>query len=274
MGAIASQITILTIVYSIVYSDADQRKHQSSAWLAFVRGIHRGPAQMASYAENVSIWWRHHDFAPNSQHDLKPLVKKYDYQARPASFTNILNARLLYIVRIRRKLITCSYTMLLFVSWAVDRPCEQMEFIIHNLFINIDEIPSTSLIVHDDVIKWKHFPRYWPSVMGIYRSPVDSPHNGQWRGALMSFLCAAEQTTQQTVQAPVPLSIFRSNSKFDENSECSSFEYTRPITTIFCTRHDSDTVVTCAKYRCDRPRIFYTRVFWIFIEFRIRSKYA
>ena len=74
--------------------------------------------------------------------------------------------------------------------------------------------------------------------------------------------------------APVPLSIFRSNSKFDENSERSSFKYTRPITTIFCTRHDSDTVVTCAKYRCDRPRISYTRVFWIFIEFRIRSKYA
>ena len=43
MGAIASQITRLTIVYSIVYSDADQRKHQSSASLAFVRGIHRGP---------------------------------------------------------------------------------------------------------------------------------------------------------------------------------------------------------------------------------------
>ena len=43
MDAIASQITSLTIVYSIVYSDADQRKHQSSASLAFVRGIHRGP---------------------------------------------------------------------------------------------------------------------------------------------------------------------------------------------------------------------------------------
>ena len=75
-------------------------------------------------------------------------------------------------------------------------------------------------------------------------------------------------------QAPVPLSIFRSNSKFDENSERYSFEYTRPITTKFCTRHDSDTVVTCAKYRCDRPRIFYTKVFWIFIEFRIRSKHV
>ena len=42
MGAIASQITSLTIVYSIVYSDADQREHQSSASLAFVRRIHRG----------------------------------------------------------------------------------------------------------------------------------------------------------------------------------------------------------------------------------------
>ena len=43
MGAIASQITSLTIVYSTVYSDADQRKHQSSASLAFVRVIHRWP---------------------------------------------------------------------------------------------------------------------------------------------------------------------------------------------------------------------------------------
>ena len=43
MGTIASQINSLTIIYSIVYSDADQRKHQSSTSLAFVRGIHRGP---------------------------------------------------------------------------------------------------------------------------------------------------------------------------------------------------------------------------------------
>ena len=43
MGAIASQITCLTIVYSTVYSGADQSKHQSSASLAFVWGIHRGP---------------------------------------------------------------------------------------------------------------------------------------------------------------------------------------------------------------------------------------
>ena len=44
---------------------------------------------------------------------------------------------------------------------------------------------------HDDVIKWKHFPRYWPFVRGIHRSPVNSSHKGQWRGALMfSLICA------------------------------------------------------------------------------------
>ena len=43
MDAIASQITSLTMVYSTVYSDADQWKHQRSASLAFVWGIHRGP---------------------------------------------------------------------------------------------------------------------------------------------------------------------------------------------------------------------------------------
>ena len=40
---------------------------------------------------------------------------------------------------------------------------------------------------HDDVIKWKHFPRYWPFLWGIHRSP----HKGQWHGALMfSLICA------------------------------------------------------------------------------------
>ena len=40
----------------------------------------------------------------------------------------------------------------------------------------------------DDVIKWKHFPRYWPYVRGIHRSPGNSPQKGQWRGALMFTL--------------------------------------------------------------------------------------
>ena len=66
MSPMASQITSLTIVYSTVYSGADQRKHQSSASLVFVRGIHWW--QRASNAENVSIWWRHND----NIHILRP----------------------------------------------------------------------------------------------------------------------------------------------------------------------------------------------------------
>ena len=41
---------------------------------------------------------------------------------------------------------------------------------------------------YDDVIKWKLFPRYWSFVRGIHRSPVNSPHKGQWRGAWMFSL--------------------------------------------------------------------------------------
>ena len=44
--------------------------------------------------------------------------------------------------------------------------------------------------VHDDVIKWKRFPRNWSFVREIHRSPVNSPHKGQWRRALMfSLIC-------------------------------------------------------------------------------------
>ena len=80
MGTIASQITCLTIVYSTVYSDTDQRKHQSSPSLAFVWGIHRGPVNsqhkwpiirkmfpfddviMKMYiggTYNARVWWNH-----------------------------------------------------------------------------------------------------------------------------------------------------------------------------------------------------------------------
>ena len=49
---------------------------------------------------------------------------------------------------------------------------------------------SASLQCHDDVIKWKHFLDYWPFVWGIHRSPVNSPHKGQWCRALMfSLIC-------------------------------------------------------------------------------------
>ena len=72
MGAIAYQITSLTIVYSTVYSDADQSNIKAPRHLSLCGnspGTGEFPAQMASNAENVSIWWRHHG-VPGLSHVL------------------------------------------------------------------------------------------------------------------------------------------------------------------------------------------------------------
>ena len=55
-----------------------------------------------------------------------------------------------------------------------------------NFLPNVNE----KKVWHDNVIKWKHVPPYWYFVRGIHRSPVNSLHKGQWRGALMfSLIC-------------------------------------------------------------------------------------
>ena len=75
MGAIASQITSLTIVYSTVYSGTDQRKTSKLRVTGLCArnspGTGEFPAQMASYAETVSISWRHHGYGRNWH---KPLL--------------------------------------------------------------------------------------------------------------------------------------------------------------------------------------------------------
>ena len=53
---------------------------------------------------------------------------------------------------------------------------------------NAESVSVSWRHMHDDVIIWKHFLRYLPIVRGIHRSPVNSPHKGQWRGALMFSL--------------------------------------------------------------------------------------
>ena len=69
-------------------------------------------------------------------------------------------------------------------KWPVTRKMFQF----HDVIMSMRRKP---LWCHDSVIKWKHFPRYWLFLRGIHRSPVDVPHKGQWRGALMfSLICA------------------------------------------------------------------------------------
>ena len=63
----------------------------------------------------------------------------------------------------------------------------------------VEGMGTLSRFSHDDVIKWKAFPRYWPFVLGIHRSPVNYPHKGQWRGALMlSCICALNKRLNQS----------------------------------------------------------------------------
>ena len=81
MGSIASLITSITIVYSIVYSGADQRKHQSSASLAFVRGIRRGPV---TSPHKWPVTWKMFPF------EDVILIFKYIYQY---SHTFVLNIK-------------------------------------------------------------------------------------------------------------------------------------------------------------------------------------
>ena len=58
---------------------------------------------------------------------------------------------------------------------------------------------------HDEVVKCKHFPCYWPIERGIHWSPVDSPFKVQWRGAWY-FLCSIpDQTVEETIETPVCL---------------------------------------------------------------------
>ena len=82
-----------------------------------------------------------------------------------------------------------------FIMDVVTYPCKLIHIRKRGPWTNVANwVPVKSMVSHskshDDVIKWKHFPRYLPFVRGIHRSPVNSPHKGQWRGALMfSLIC-------------------------------------------------------------------------------------
>ena len=120
MGAMASQITSLTIVYSTVYSDADRRKHQSSASLAFVRGNspHKWPGTRKMFP---------FDYVIMNQLDTDILLQYYMIEMSTTTTP---------------------------VTWSYY---------------------GRSIVRHDDAMKWNHFPRYWPFVRGIHRSPANSP---------------------------------------------------------------------------------------------------
>ena len=76
------------------------------------------------------------------------------------------------------------------------RSQEHMGFVLSPLlFAFVGDVPveyfTSHFDLHDDVIKWKNFPRHWPFVRGIHRSPVNSPHKDQWRGKCFHLMTSS-----------------------------------------------------------------------------------
>ena len=157
MGAIASQITSLAIVYSTVYSDWDQRKHQIFASLAFVQGIHRWPVT-----------------SPHKWPVTRKMFPFDDVIMKPQD--SWLDSNRLDIWQAPREQFCRDACH---ISERYDQYNTQSRGFETSRDLAVRRPPA----YHDDVIKWKHFPRYWPFVRGIHRSPVNSPHKGQWRRA-------------------------------------------------------------------------------------------
>ena len=193
MSAKMSQITSVSIVYSTVYSNADQRKRKSTASLAFVRGIHRGTVNSPHKGTVTRKMFPFDDIIMNCLSGPKALARL------PCANEVISMIRITSISTKPLQSAKCVHTL------------DESQFITHvtRYWIQDDidkwRIPiwlstqgralgcllgAICWKVYGDVIKGKDFPRNWPFVRGIHRSPVNSPHKGQWCGALMfSLIC-------------------------------------------------------------------------------------
>ena len=192
MSAMASQITSLAIVYSTVYSGVIQRKYQCSASMAFVWGIHRRPVnsphkwpvmrKMFPLDDIImSIWktTRNRQSYQNVYRERE--VSLVTYHLNVVSLVHATHFAWSGKIFLSPTPDACSPLLVLSVFIGAGQPLQHGEVKASNLAW----VRPVIVIYHDDVIKWKHFPRYWPFVWGIHRSPVNSPHKGQWRGALM-----------------------------------------------------------------------------------------
>ena len=90
---------------------------------------------------------------------------------------------LAFVVSWKHSFLDVSWKIFHMVVWNLNCHCDPT--------LNVTTVPAQFIKHHDDVIKWKHFPSYWPFVRGIHRSPMNSSHTGQWRGALMICLICA-----------------------------------------------------------------------------------
>ena len=187
MSAMPSQITGVLIVYPTVCSGADQREHESSASLAFTRGIHRWPVNSPHKGPVTQKLFPSDDIIMNLDLVTTLIIVIYLQSAIQHQWKHPCEqSRTQIETRAKWSPSAGDFFQIHFY----ERMCLSNQISL-NCFSKGLVDKKSAPAVHDDVIKWKPFHHYWPFVGGIHRSPVDSPHKGQWHGALMfSLVCA------------------------------------------------------------------------------------
>ena len=180
-----------SVVYSTVYPGADQRKHQSPASLAFVRGIHRGPVNSP---HKWPVTRKLFTFDDVIMTYIDIICWKITYSTScsrlPGDVFNINGhvgdwyhhtASLAYSIGESMTVTDTSQTDSIF--WQTEIICWLCVLAIFQMYPSsvswLLMLSHKYTMMHDDFIKWTHFPRYWPFVWGVHRSPVNSPHKGQ-----------------------------------------------------------------------------------------------
>ena len=176
MSTIASQTTSLTIVYSTIYSGADQSKHQSSASLAFVWGIHRGPV--------------------NSPHKWPVTRKKFPFD------DVIMYMGVLLHHAFSQNECSCCLVFAIETTyiWKYRFWSEVTVSLPYSNSSNFASNPSPWTHSDNDVMTWKPFPHYYPHARGIHWSPVNSFHKELPCGALIFSSLYAQTRFEQIVE--------------------------------------------------------------------------
>ena len=194
MGAMASQITSLTIVYSTVRSGPDQRKHQGPASLAFVWGIHRRPVNSPHKwpvtrkifpFDDVIMTERdvpNQDSSRSNGHWAAYPISKLWY---------IFTWHVIHIIspESQMDIPSCLQSMNCHTVQAGTRTQTRRNE--HSTWhSSVHSLPRTHQrcrVNNGDVMTWKHWPHYWPFVKGINRWPVNFSWKRSGYGGVVIF---------------------------------------------------------------------------------------
>ena len=198
MSAMASQITDVSIICSVVCSGADRRKHESSASMAFVRGMylcpvdshHKGTVTRKMFKLMTSSWkgqqrkMYHEDKTDVIHCRLCRKAHKLGMLFHRIIKAQAKQNNTLVMLLVARDTIATQMCPCISRAIRIQDLCTScyVAFVVnHGAVRYLSWLMYTIIVIPDDVIKWRHFPRYWSFVRRIHRSPVNSPHKGQWR---------------------------------------------------------------------------------------------